>query len=211
LAIAKRSTDLWGYVQRAILEDAPLGAPLKGAEPSGAPQYYSRTVRLIAPPTVALRDPLDWHSETSEAKAGAHLDALQSAVAGGRSRRAARHRTAYLQCLHSDRVAKARSTADMTGLRLDPMGRGPVLDRPTLYYRDRLPWTIVPVSPYRDDRLPPRAGSIVEEWNSAGELFDAYYLADEPRTTCFPTQSLIGVVTTQARTGDWFILDRWAG
>jgi len=202
MAIAKRSTDLWGYVQRALLEE------VSGA--SQPPEYYSRTVRLIAPPTVALRDAVDWHNPANEAKASAHLASLDKALTDGRSRRAARHRAAYLQVLHTDRVSGARAAAGREGLRLDPMGRGPLFDRPAVYYRDRLPWGILPVAAYRDDRLPPRAGTIVERWNAAGEIFDRYYMADEPRTTCFPTQSLIGVITTDHRHGDWFVLDRWA-
>jgi hypothetical protein len=208
LAVAKRSTDLWGYVQRAILQEAPVGT-LPERSPD-TPEYYSRTVRLIAPPTVALREPTHWHSEATHARAEAHLLALQSALEAGRTRRAGRHSSAYLGCVHSDRVAQARATSARDGLRLDPMGRGPVFDRPSVYYRDRLPWAIHPVAAYRDDRLPPRAATIVEGWNAAGEIFDAYYLADEPRTTCFPTQSLVGVIATQPRTGDWFVLDRWA-
>jgi hypothetical protein len=90
------------------------------------------------------------------------------------------------------------------------MGRGPLFDLATVYYRDRLPWTIQPVAAYRDDRLPPRAGTIVEGWNDLGEIFDRYYMADEPRTTCFPTQSLIGVIGSDTKYGDWFVLDRWA-
>jgi hypothetical protein len=199
LAIAKRSTDLWGYVQRALLEEV-----------SDPPQYYSRTVRLVAPPTVAVREEIGWHNPSNEARARSHLDAIEKALQQGRSRRANRHRAAYLSTLHTDRVAGARSTAGEHNLRLDPMGRGPLIDRPTVYYRDRLPWGILPLTPYRDDRLPPRAGSIVEAWNDAGEVFDRYYMADEPRTSCFPTQSLIGVIGNDVRYGDWFVLDRWA-
>ena len=199
LAIAKRSTDLWGYVQRALLEEV-----------SDPPEYYSNTVRLIAPPTVALRDSLTWHSPSNETKAAAHLSALDAALQAGKVRRAARHRAAYQQVLHTDRVCGARATAGREGLRLDPMGRGPLFDEPTMYYRDRLPWGILPLAAYRDDRLPPRAASTVERWNAAGDVFDRYYMADEPRTTCFPTQSLIGVIAGDHRHGDWFVLDRWA-
>jgi hypothetical protein len=204
LAIAKRSTDLWGYVQRALLEE--VAGPVSAPEP---PEYYSKTVRLIAPPTVALREPVSWHSPANAAKAAAHLEALDKALSAGKSRRAARCRSAYLGALHTDRVAGARATAGREGLRLDPMGRGPVFDAPTMYYRDRLPWGILPVANYRDDRLPPRAATTVERWNAAGAIFDRYYMADEPRTTCFPTQSLIGVIAGD-RHGDWFVLDRWA-
>ena len=202
MAIAKRSTDLWGYVQRAILEEAK--------PPSDPPEYYSRTVRLVAPPTIAVREPGGWHSPANEAKAQSHLEALEKALEAGRTRRANRHRAAYLSTLHTDRVAGARAAAERHNLRLDPMGRGPLFDRPTVYYRDRLPWGIVPLSSYRDDRLAPRAGSIVDAWNDAGDVFDYYYMADEPRTTCFPTQSLIGVIGNDVKYGDWFVLDRWA-
>jgi hypothetical protein len=202
LAIAKRSTDLWGYVQRALLEEV--------SGPAQPPEYYSNTVRLVAPPTVALREEIAWHSPANEAKAGVHLQAMDEALAQGKERRAARYRAAYLGVLHTDRVSCARAVAGREGLRLDPMGRGPLFDAPAIYYRDRLPWGILPVSAYRDDRLPPRAATTVERWNAAGEVFDRYYLADEPKTTCFPTQSLIGVIAGD-RNGDWFVLDRWAG
>jgi hypothetical protein len=204
LAVAKRSTDLWGYVQRALLQEVGQSAP---PEP---PEYYSRTVRLIAPPTIALREALTWHNPSNEAKAHAHLASMDAALEQGRTRRANRHRAAFLQALHTDRVAGARAAAGHHSLRCDPMGRGPLFDLPTAYYRDRLPWTIQPVASYRDDLLPPRAGSIVEGWNEIGEIFDRYYLADEPRTTCFPTQSLIGVIASDSKYGDWFVLDRWA-
>jgi hypothetical protein len=200
VAIAKRA-DLWGYVQKALLQESRPPAP---------PEYYPRTVRLIAPPSVALREAIDWHDPSTRSKAEAHLAAVENAVAAGRARRAARHRSAFLGLLHTDRVAHARASAARSGLRLDPMGRGPVFDRPITYYRDRLPWGILPISSYGDDRLPPRASSVVDRWNEAGDVFDRYYMADEPRTTCFPTQSLIGVVDNDARVGDWFVLDRWA-
>jgi hypothetical protein len=157
-----------------------------------------------------LRGEVGWHNPASAGKASAHLETLDKALAAGKPRRAARARAAYLQVLHTDRVAFARATAGREGLRLDPMGRGPVFGEPTLYYRDRLPWGILPVASYRDDRLPPRAGTTVERWNTCGEVFDRYYMADEPRTTCFPTQSLIGVIDNDHRVGDWFVLDRWA-
>lgn len=201
LAIAKRSTDLWGYVQRALLEE------VKASDP---PEYWSRTVRLVSPPTIALREPVTWHNPSNEAKAAAHLEALDAALAQGRTRRANRHRTGYLSLVHTDRVAGARAAASRNGLRLDPMGRGPVFDRPTVYYRDRLPWNIRPLGAYRDDGLPPKAASIMDGWNGAGDLFDLYYMADEPKTTCFPTQSLIGVIGSDSKHGDWFVLDRWA-
>ena len=201
LAIARRSNDLWGYVQRALLEEVGRSDP---------PQYYSRTVRLVAPPTVAIREETGWHNPSNQVRAASHLEAMDKALAAGRTRRANRHRIAYLSTLHTDRVTGARSLAGRHTLRLDPMGRGPLVDRPTVYYRDRLPWGILPLTPYRDDRLPPRAGSIVEAWNDAGDVFDRYYMADEPRTSCFPTQSLIGVISSDIKHGDWFVLDRWA-
>lgn len=201
MAIAKRSTDLWSYVQRALLEE------VKASDP---PEYWSRTVRLVTPPTIALRESVTWHNPTNEAKAAAHLEGLDKALAAGRARRANRHRSAYLSVLHSDRVAGARAAASRLGLRLDAMGRGPVFDRAQVYYRDRLPWTIHPLASYRDDRLPPKASSVMDAWNGAGDIFDSYYMADEPRTSSFATQSLIGVVGSDAKCGDWFVLDRWA-
>lgn len=68
----------------------------------------------------------------------------------------------------------------------------------------------MPISPYRDARLPLRTADIVDEWNRAGEIFDCYYVAGEPRTTSLPTLSLIGAISPDGRSAHWFVLDRWA-
>lgn len=199
MAIAKR--DLWGYVQRALLEEV---------KPGGVTTHPA-TVRILSP-TLVLRevDEPTWHSARLEARAAAQLSALETALAQGKAARAARLREAWNKTVHTDRVLRARSLASERGLRCDPIGRGPMLDRTSVHYRDRLPWGIEPVSPYRDPRLPSRAASVVDEWNAAGPVFDRYYLADEPPTSTLPTHSLVGAITTDGHQADWFVLDRWA-
>lgn len=202
MAIARRSIDLWGYVQRALLEEVRPG--------DGGSR--TNTVRLPVPPTLTMREVTDpgWHSDRHEARAATQLAALESALTHGQTHRAARRRSAWLRTLHADRLERTRSLACGLGLRCDPMGRGPLVDEPAVHYRDRLPWVIEPVSPYGDPSLPARAGAILDEWNAAGDVFDRFYRADEPPTSQLVTQSLIGVVSTDGKTSDWFVLDRWA-
>jgi hypothetical protein len=199
VAIAKR--DLWGYVQRALLEEVRPGAAGAG----------SANVRVLSP-TLVLRevDEQGWHSPRLEARASSQLAALEAAVAQGNDRKVARLRDAWKNTLHADRVVAARTFAGERGLRCDPIGHGPVLDRPSVHYRDRLPWGVAPVSAYRDPLLPARAASVIDEWNAAGPMFDRFYVADEPPTTTLPTHSLVGVITTDGRQADWYVLDRWA-
>lgn len=195
MAIARKSTDLWGYVQRGLLEEV---AP-------------TNTVRLFAP-TLHLREVSDtgWHFERNAQRAEAHFAGLVAAIAGGRTRRAKRLRAAWLHDVHSDRVAHTREFASRTGLRLEPIGKGPIVDLATVHYRDRLPWVVTPLAPYQDERLPLRSATVVEEWDRSGDLFDRYYIADEPRTTSLHTHCLIGAISTDGRCSDWFVLDRWA-
>ena len=94
---------------------------------------------------------------------------------------------------------------------MDPIGRGPVIDRPTVHYRDRLPWSLTPVGRYLDRRLPDRATAVLETWNGTGKVFDGLCVADEPCSSGhFPAHSLIGAISPDGRSGDWFVLDRWA-
>lgn len=196
----RRPTDLWGHVQRALLEET---RPPNGHGPAN-------TVRLPVSPTLTLRDLTDpgWHSARNELRAAAHLAALEKALERGWTPAASRHRSRWLRTLHADRLERTRSFAGELGLRCDPMGHGPLVDRPVVVYRDRLPWVVEPVSTYRDQSLPARAVSIVDEWNAVGEVFDRFYRADEPPTAQLVTHSLIGVISTNG-TGDWFVLDRW--
>lgn len=194
MAIA-RQPDLWGHVQRQLLE-----------RPS--------TVRLVPVPQPTIHvgegDP-GWHVQRLQGRADSLFGAWQKALDNGKTRKAARLRAAWMHTVHMDRLAYAREIARERGLRLDPMGRGPVVDRPTVHYRDRLPWGLKPLGHYESDELPFRAASVVETWNGSGWVFDRLYLADEPVCSGhFPAHSLIGAISQDGRTADWFVLDRWA-
>jgi hypothetical protein len=162
--------------------------------------------------TLHVRAPEDtWHKDAIHDRADELLSSLQTAVADGRGRRARRLRASWLHQVHLDRLAFARETARERGLRLDPIGRGPVVDRPTVHYRDRLPWYLTPVGRYGDERLPDRAASVIDGWNGSGGVFDTLFIADQPVSSGhFPVHSLIGAISADGRTGDWFVLDRWA-
>jgi hypothetical protein len=58
--------------------------------------------------------------------------------------------------------------------------------------------------------LPERAAEIKAEWEGAGAVFDTFCVADEP-TGGAPVRcrSLIGVLSADGATGEWFVLDRW--
>jgi hypothetical protein len=91
------------------------------------------------------------------------------------------------------------------------MGPGPVVDGPSVHYRDRLPWGLTPLGHYDLDTLPYRAASVVETWNGSGWVFDRLYLATEPVSSGhFPVHSLIGAISADGRSAEWFVLDRWA-
>ena len=192
MAIAR---DPWGQFQRRFLDTPP-------------------NVRLVA---VAQRTvhvgegDTGWHTDRFRSRAERLLDAWEAALAAGKTRRAARLRSAWMHAVHQDRLAYAREMARLKGLRLDPMGRGPVVDHPVVHYRDRLPWSLKPLGPYDLEELPDRAASVVETWNGSGWVFDRLYVADEPVCSGhFPTHSLIGAISPDGRAADWFALDRWA-
>jgi hypothetical protein len=152
-----------------------------------------------------------WHLDLCHGRADALFTELEAAVAAGRDRRARRLRAAWIRQVHADRIAWARQTARDRGLRMDLIGRGPVIDRPTVHYRDRLPWYLTPVSRYLDRRLPDRASSVLDGWNGTGKVFDSLCVADEPVSSGhFPAHCLIGTISPDGRAGDWFVLDRWA-
>lgn len=194
MAIA-RSSDVWGHVQQQLLDLPP-------------------SVRLVPfqGPTIQVGegDP-GWFLDRYRAKADEIFVAWERALVRGRKRKAARLHAAWMHALHADRLAYAREIARERGLRLDPMGHGPVVDVPLTHYRDRLPWNLTPIGHYDPEALPYRAASVVETWNGSGWVFDRLYVADEPVCTGnFPAHSLIGAISPDARTSDWFVLDRWA-
>lgn len=187
------SKDLFGQVQRTVFE--------------------ASNVRMLPTSTTLHVSPDEpgWHSLAHKARAGVLFDAYERAMVDGRVRRAERLLHGWLHQVHLDRLAYLREVALDRGLRLDPIGRGPVVDRPHVHYRDRLPWYLTPVGRYEDARLPDRANGVVETWNGAGTTFDGLFIADEPVSSGhFPVHDLIGAVSTDGRTGDWFVLDRWA-
>lgn len=187
--------DPWGHVQRQFLDMPP-------------------NVRLVPVPqrTVHVGEgDTGWHSDKFRTKADHLFASWEKALAAGKSRKAERLRSAWLHAAHQDRVAYAREMAREKGLRLDPMGRGPVVDHPTVHYRDRLPWALKPVGHYEVDELPYRAASVVESWNGSGWVFDRLYVADEPVCSGhFPTHTLVGAISGDGRSAEWFALDRWA-
>jgi hypothetical protein len=193
--MARHSGDVWGHVQRQLLD-------------------HSANVRLVPMPqrTVQVTEPdLEWHTQRFGRRAEELFQAWEQALVAGRSRRAARLRSAWMHTAHLDRIAYAREVAEERGLRLDAMGRGPLVDRATVHYRDRLPWVLTPAGRYDTETLPDRAASVIETWNGSGWVFDSFYVADEPVSSGhFPVHSLIGAVSPDGRTADWFILDRWA-
>lgn len=194
MAIA-RDSDLWGHVQRQLLDPGP-------------------SVRLVGVPAPTIHvgegDP-GWYLDRNRERAERLFAAWEKADAAGHKRRAARLKAAWMHTAHHDRLAYAREVARERGLRLDPMGRGPLVDAPTVHYRDRLPWMLTPVARYDTDGLPYRASSVVETWNGSGWVFDRLYVADEPACSGhFPTHSLIGAIAAGTRASDWFVLDRWA-
>lgn len=187
--------DLWGFVQRQYLDPPPA-------------------VRLVPVPqrTVHVGEgDTGWHVDRLRGRAAELFEAWEKALAGGKKHRADRLRAAWIHTAHVDRLAYAREIARERGLRLDAMGRGPVVDIPTVHYRDRLPWALTPLGHYDADRLPHRAESVVEAWNGSGWVFDRLYIADEPACSGhFPAHSLIGVISPDGRAAEWFVLDRWA-
>lgn len=196
MAIA-RSGDLWAHVQRQVW-------PTDEGAGNVRMLPLTRTVHICADDEV-------WHLDICRARADALFADFETAVAAGRDRRAGRLRAAWIRQVHADRVAWARRTARDRGLRMDPIGRGPVIDRPLVHYRDRLPWYLTPIGRYLDRRLPDRATAVLETWNGTGKVFDGLCVADEPVASGhFPAHSLIGAISPDGRSGDWFVLDRWA-
>lgn len=192
MAIAR---DLWGHVQRQYLEIPP-------------------NVRLVPVPQYTVHvgeGDTGWHDERFRTRAEELITLWAAALQAGKPRRARRLRAAWVHTAHLDRLAYARETARERGLRLDPIGRGPLVDTPTVHYRDRLPWALKPLGHYEVDELPHRAASVVETWNGSGWVFDRLYLADEPVCSGhFPAHSLIGAISEDGRSAEWFVLDRWA-
>ena len=188
-----KQVDLWGHVQADLSPES--------------------NVRMIPVSTQTLHVCVHegWYANRHSSRADELLIALDAAMLAGRHRKAERLRARWLEQVHLDRLNQARTTARERGLRLDPIGRGPVVDRETVHYRDRLPWYLTPVNRYSDDRLPDRAAAVLDRWNGTGSVFDTFFIADQPVSSGhFPIRSLVGAISRNGRTGDWFVLDRWA-
>jgi hypothetical protein len=196
VAIAKDQIDLWTNAQRRTWEGV--------REVRTFPFPVVRTVRL------ADSEP-SWFIDRNQDRAQSAYAELEKALESGSHRRVRKARAAWMGAVHRDRLAHAKDVAAKFELRLDPMGRGPLVDLPTIHYRDRLPWSLLPLQRYDDDALPLRASSLVDAWNEHGDIFDRYYLAHEPRCSAsIPTHALIGAISGDGRSADWFALDRWA-
>jgi hypothetical protein len=194
--VAIEQHDLWGHVQRTVTS---------GLETSNVRMIPSSRTLHVSP-----EDPC-WFTGVAHERADRLFAAYEKALVKGRNRRAQLLLGQWLHQVQADRIAYLRAIAAERGLRLDPIGRGPLVDRPSVHYRDRLPWYLTPVARYADERLPDRAGEVVETWNGAGTTFDGLLLADEPVSSGhFPVHDLIGAVSSDGRNADWFVLDRWA-
>lgn len=197
MVIAREPGDLFAHVQQQVWPVDDSGGNVR--------------MLPLGPTLHVCADDEVWHGDLCHGRADAIFIDLEAAVAAGRDRRARRLRAAWVRQVHADRIAWARQTAQQRGLRMDPIGRGPVIDRPTVYLRDRLPWYLMPVSRYLDRRLPDRAQDVLETWNGTGKVFDGLCVADEPVSSGhFPAHSLIGTISPDGRDGQWFVLDRWA-
>ena len=175
--------------------------------------FVGTNVRMIPSSYTLHVSPEDerWHDDLLHVRADAVFEGYEGALASNRPRRAAKLMGQWLHLVHQDRLVYLRQIARERGLRLEPIGRGPIVDRPRVHYRDRLPWYLTPVGRYADQRLPERANDVVETWNGAGTTFDGLFIADEPVSSGhFPVHDLIGAVSVDGRAGDWFVLDRWA-
>jgi hypothetical protein len=194
VALARHDHDLWGSYQESLRHDIWPNSNVR-------PLPTTHVVHVCADDEV-------WHG--AHDRADQLFAALEDALQAGSERRAARLRVAWLRQVHADRLAWARATAKERELRFDPIGRGPVVDRPTVHYRDRLPWYLTPVNRYVDDRLPTRAHAALDGWNGTGKVFDSLCIADEPRSSGhFPVHSLVATISADGRAGDWFMLERW--
>ena len=175
--------------------------------------HVQRNVFLIPSANVLHVSPEEdrWHCETIQGKADVIFGTYENAQLSGKKGKADRALGHWLHHVQLDRIAFLKEIARERGLRFDACGRGPVVDRPAVHYRDRLPWYLTPVGRYADRRLPDRACGVVETWNGAGTTFDGLFIADEPVSSGhFPVHDLICAVSADGRTGDWFVLDRWA-
>jgi hypothetical protein len=206
VAVPKRSTDLWGHVQRLLSEQTREGRTTV-ATPGGT------TIPLPRRHHVDVEDDppaQPWHDEDRRDRADLILGLLEDAVASGRRRHADRLRAAWLRGLQTDRVARVRWIGSERSMRCDPNGRGPLFDGPAVHYRDRLPWSIVPVTGSVDLALPARAARTLRAWEEHGAVFDRWYVAQHPVGSApVPCYSLIGVISSDGLSGDWFVLDRW--
>lgn len=207
MAVPERSMEAQQQLERVLFERGPAG--YRGVRVTGS---LAETIPfpLRLPVQVEEEGPDTWHDESLRRRAEMLLTELEEAIEQGRDRRAERLKSAFLGVVHADRLARIAATARAEGLRLDPTGAGPVFHRPTVFLRDRLPWCLTPVDEQHHPDLPERARLILEAWEASGKPFDAYYVADEPRGSGpLPCRCLIGVVSADGSTGDWFILERW--
>lgn len=178
-----------------------------------------RVVRSAPPPTS-----IDARSDEGEAwalagnrrRAEGVLAKLESAVRTGRQRRADRLRAEFLGIVQQDRTAAACLTARDENLRLEPVGHGDLLEAPTLYQLRRTPWRVRPLTAADDPDLPEAARRTRDAWRRHHGLFDALYrateapeLLDGPDTPRPARSFLIGVISADGSTGDWFVLADW--
>lgn len=200
VAMPETKTDLWGHVQRSLLDTGPLTeAPvIPLPRPAGDP--HVRVDDLDTAPA--------WHADANRARADAIFAELEQAAASGKRRRARRLSRAWLSVLQGDRKALAAELSRERGWRLEAIGRGTVVDRPTVLYRDRLPWVLRP-SEDPNTAMPARAAAVRDRWMRE-RVFDAFLVADEPSGRGpIPCRSLLGVLSPDGRGAEWFILDRW--
>lgn len=160
----------------------------------------------------------DWVLEVNRRRGESLLGRLEDALRRGRSRHADRLRAEFLGVVHQDRIASACLAARDAGLRFEPVGHGDLVDVPTLYQLRRTPWHVRPLGPPHDPGLPEGARHAKAIWDGHADAFDALYEAVEaPEPARAPSDPrgtrayLVGVISADGVTGDWFVLDDWDG
>lgn len=194
---------------------------MEGAEAESSLRVVEERPAKVHTPTLTIVDTddgtgTDWVLDCNRRRGEALLERLQGALRRGRARHADRLRTEFLGVVHQDRIAAACLAARDAGLLLEPVGHGDVLDRPGPYQLRRTPWRVRPLTATDGAELPEHARHARAVWGSQPMAFDALYEATEapdlggmPADPRPPKGFLIGVISADGLTGDWFVLADW--
>lgn len=120
-----------------------------------------------------------WHSPRLRQEAEERANRVGLAHRKGQPETAEAEVIQLVRLRDLDRVEKTLAMARVQHLFLEPVGSGPLPDRPFLLPLRHNDWRVYPLGAYHGIEIPSQARDAVLRWEALSLAFDRYYVAEE--------------------------------